>query len=85
MKNDIKESFQFVGRLSGDYESFCFDVEKQDFIEITNNTNERIIENRKSPFNDDLYQLYPTDLLKAFSEDKLYDFKITIEAFPIEE
>lgn len=74
----MKKEYEFNGYLSGDYESFCWDVEKQDYLKYSS---EEELEFEKSVFHKGMYQLYPDIFFddNQFSNSKKYKFKITIE------
>jgi hypothetical protein len=55
----MKKEIQFSGIVSGDGESFCFDVDRETFVRITGNEpNEFDI----SCYNNSLFRLYPNDI-----------------------
>lgn len=53
-----KHSFDAIP--SGDYESFCFDVDKETFINIKGEEPDKF---DRSYFNKGKYRIYPSDLL----------------------
>lgn len=74
---DADASIEFVGYISGDYESFCFDVNREDFIKITG---EEPVECNQSLFNDGTYRIYPTTLFnKISSGNNKCRIKISVE------
>lgn len=58
----MSKIIEFKGIPSGDYESFCWDVTREDFIKIKGRAPEVFEE---SDFNKGLYQIYP---------DEFYDY-----------
>ncbi|WP_337033222.1 hypothetical protein [Paenibacillus illinoisensis] len=74
-----EKTFKFTGIPSGDYESFVWDVSKEQFVTITGKEPVAIDE---AVFTDGRYMIYPNDLLKGIAdEDKTdYEFEITIRA-----
>jgi len=56
---------EFEAILSGDYECFCFDVDKETFESITGNQAFPFCE---SQFNENKYKLYMEDILKPKSK-----------------
>lgn len=78
-----EKTFKFNGVPSGDYESFVWDVSKEDFTVITGrapNTSDR------ARFTDGRYMIYPNDLLRGIAdEDETdYEFEIIIKAKKVE-
>lgn len=72
-----EKTYQFNGISSGDHESFCFDVTKEDFKNITGRVPSKF---EKSVFNKGLYQIYPNDLLDGLVEpNEKHHFEITIK------
>lgn len=61
----MSKCFEFKGIPSGDYESFCWDVEKYIFIKIKGQNPDNFDE---SYFNKGLYRLYPDDFYRDKSE-----------------
>lgn len=73
------KEIEFEGILSGDYECFCWDVEKQIFQTIKKTKPDKY---SKSQFNKKLFRLYPNDVfnnIEMNTEGKKYKFKISIE------
>ena len=58
------KTFEFIGIPSGDYESFCWDVDKETFTKITGKEPKKYY---KSYFNEGLYRIYPN---KFYGFDK---------------
>ncbi|OPH61864.1 hypothetical protein BC351_01075 [Paenibacillus ferrarius] len=69
------KTFKFKGIKNGDHESFCFDVDKEDFINITGKKPNKY---DKSFFNKGKYRIYPNDLLKDIIDDVEHDFEFAI-------
>lgn len=59
------KEYNFKGIPSGDYESFCFDVTKEDFEKIKGKTPDKW---DKSKFNVGLYRIYPDDIFEGEKE-----------------
>lgn len=56
------KTVEFKGVLSGDHESFCWDVDRNTFIQLTGRKPKKY---DNTCFNDDgLYRVYPNDLFK---------------------
>ena len=69
----------FPGYLSGDGESFCWDVEP----EIFRDCKEREPDNFDgSMFDDGLVRLYPDDVLRSLDRNKQYMFTVFAEEIP---
>lgn len=74
--------FEFEGIPSGDYESFCWDVDKETYVEIKTNGYKAkgILEEEikkeiacdmkwdKAKFHDDMYMIYPNDVIDRTKE-----------------
>ena len=80
---------EITGIVSGDYESFCFDVSKEEWKKIRG---EEPRNADKSFFNKDCYRIYLTDLFPIlFGRWRVEDpilvskFKISIEADTVKE
>lgn len=81
--------FEFVGYPSGDYESFCWDVDKETYIKIkterfkSHGMKDEEIEERindslewdKAVFHEGMFMIYPNDVISK--EDKVKQ-KVTI-------
>lgn len=61
------KKYKFKGLPSGDYESFCFDVTKEEFEKITGKKPSKW---DSSKFNKGLYRLYPNDLFDGELDDE---------------
>jgi hypothetical protein len=77
---------EFDGIPSGDYESFCWDVDLETFIRIcidpykkqySDEVVSQIIESHKYYFNDGLYRLYPNDIFEESGNGKKCRYQIT--------
>lgn len=80
-KQECSDEYDFIGYLSGDYESFCWDVNLETFINITGRNPDKY---SHSEFNDGMYRIYPNDLYKShgngYYDDKhIYKTKVTVE------
>ncbi len=53
---------EFEGIISGDHESFCFDVTKEVFEKVTGRSPDKW---DKAVFNKGLYRLYPGHILES--------------------
>jgi hypothetical protein len=62
----------FVGILSGDHESFCWDVDRETFILIKD---EEPTDYDKSCFNKGLYRIYPDDIF-GYQDKNRKEFNI---------
>lgn len=85
-------NIQFIGKPSGDYESFCWDVDLDTYkkiktehwlklgknLEWINKTvlDEDSIESDESCFNDGLYRIYPDDI---FEDKEFHQVSIEIK------
>jgi len=82
--------FEFVGYPSGDYESFCWDVDKETYIkikteryklngwsdqEIEEQFNENSLVCDKAVFHEEMFMIYPNDIIDNDFKDKQ---KITV-------
>jgi len=68
---------EFFGYPSGDYESFCFDVPKETFIELMGMKPTR---HDKSYFNKKTYRVYLQDLVKTpYGKQCLFKIKIEVK------
>lgn len=77
----INKTFEFTGYDSGNYESHCFDVHYEDFMNHSDFL-EKGEQYYESSSNRGFYQLYISDLMQHLKLDpeKQYRFKISIEA-----
>lgn len=75
----FSKSYSFRGFDSGDYESFCFAVPSEDFEAIAGECDQFDL----SPFYRGLLKLYPHHMIDL-APGQAYQFKITIEATPID-
>lgn len=57
---------EFDGIVSGDYESFCWDVDRDAFVKIKGRQPD--VEFEKSYFNDGLFRIYPNDIFRHCGE-----------------
>ncbi|MCP1184915.1 hypothetical protein [Paenibacillus sp. 1781tsa1] len=72
-----EKTIKFTGKPSGDYESFVWDVIKEDFIRILGREPD---EDDQAEVTEGRYMIYPNNLLKGFDEqDKDFEFEITIK------
>lgn len=70
-------TFEFTGVPSGDYESFCFDVTRDDYIKIEKDIPDEEFD--ASKFNNGLYRLYPDTIFPKLRENKPLKYKIIVE------
>lgn len=67
-------NIEFVGISSGDYESYCFDVDKETFVRLEGREPRQ---GERSYFNNGLYRFYPfNNSLDRLGKCKV---KITVE------
>ena len=71
-----EKHLEFKAIPSGDYESFCFDVDKKTFKNIKN---VEPSEFDKSFFNKGMYRIYPDDLFKLNDRNNICNIKLTIQ------
>ncbi|PYE51444.1 hypothetical protein HUB98_05495 [Paenibacillus barcinonensis] len=78
-----EKTFTFKGKPSGDYESFVWDVSKEDYAIITGRKPKS---HEKARFTKGRFMVYPNDLLEGIAdEDETdYEFEITIKAKKVE-
>ena len=60
------KTFEFIGIPSGDYESFCWDVDKETFKKITGKEPKKYY---KSYFNEGLYRIYPNKFMDLINQN----------------
>lgn len=60
------KEYRFKALSSGDYESFCFDVTREDFERITGKQPTKW---DKSKFNKGLYRLYPNEFFDEYENE----------------
>lgn len=70
-----KDSITIEGIISGDYESFCFDVTKKDYVRITGEKPDKF---RKSYFHKGKFRLYPDHIFRAIGLSLSSKVKLTI-------
>lgn len=80
-----KNTMEFEFIKSGDYEAFCFDVDKETYLKLRKNhgyENDSNFEDYadKSFFNKEMYRIYPDDLFRSnFTGRKKKKFRVKIE------
>ena len=72
----MNKTFTFIGRPSGDRESFCFatsltDALRNGFYDLSHNH-----------FFPDLVSVYPDRMVAELDAGQMYEFEITIKATP---
>ncbi|MFB5759037.1 hypothetical protein [Paenibacillus medicaginis] len=76
----LEKTFKFSGYNSGDYESFCFAVSRDEFIRLTGHKPDSYC---KNPFHKRRFNFYPNDLVEHLDGKLEYEFEITVKAKPI--
>ena len=66
----------FEGIPSGDYECFCWDVDRETFIRVTGREPESYDE---SSFHEGLYMLYPSTAMGLFDKKHKLGFTLQVE------
>ena len=71
----MNKQIKFKGYPSGDYETFCWNVSKEDFIRLTEKEPDE--ESDKSCFHHETYRIYPFMLYNEnYNEQEIYEWNI---------
>ena len=63
----MKKSISFTGISSGDCECFCWDVTKEQYIELLGEKRAERYESEFEEFASFKWQVYPTDIIKLLT------------------
>lgn len=67
--------YNFKAIPSGDHESFCFDVDRETYVQIVGDEPDEMYD--KSVFNEDMYRIYPDQFFRG---DDTIEIQLKVES-----